>query len=171
LPGAYFVTVCARARECAFEEPDVRDALEEVWRQIPRHFSNARLDEFVVMPNHVHGIVWIVGAATAVGAQHAAPLPDEAARIVGVKPRSLGAIVRSFKSAATRRVNEVREMPSAALWQRNYYERVTRNEDELHRAREYILLNPLRWEHDHDNPHRTVSPEHEKEWGWLEAGR
>ena len=146
----------------------MRDALEEVWRQIPRHFSNVRLDEFVVMPNHVHGILWIL-ERDVVGAQHAAPLP--ASRTPGVKRASLGAIVRSFKSAATRRVNEVREMPSAALWQRNYYERVTRNEDELHRVREYILLNPLRWEHDHDNPHRTVSPEHEKECGWLEAGR
>jgi len=115
------------------------------------------------MPNHVRGIVWIVGA------QHAAPLP--AARTVAVTPASLGAIVRSFKSAATRHVNEFRHAPGAAVWQRNYYERVIRDDDELSSIREYIHINPLRWELDRENPRRVASREHTRQWGWLEGGQ
>jgi REP element-mobilizing transposase RayT len=160
-PGAYFVTVCAHDQECIFDVPELRDAVEEAWRQIPFHFPNARLDESVVMPNHIHGIVRIVGA------QHAAPLP--AARTPTVKPGSLGAVVRSFKSAATKRVNQIRRTPGALVWQRNYYERVIRNEDELSSIREYTHLNPLKWELDHENPHRVDSREYTRQWGWLEG--
>ena len=85
-PGAYFVTICARDGRFVFGEPEVCSLVEEVWNQIPRHFPNAATDEFVVMPNHVHGIVWVLeghGVADQpsrvrpreVGAQHAAPLP------------------------------------------------------------------------------------------------
>jgi putative transposase len=160
-PGAYFVTVCAHGNGSVFDVLELRDAVEEAWRQIPLHFLNARLDEFVVMPNHVHGIVWIVGA------QHAAPLPGT--RTLAVKAGSLGAIVRSFKAAAARRVNEIRGTPGAAVWQRNYYERVIRNEDELSSIREYIHLNPLGWELDRENPHHGASADYARQWGWLEG--
>jgi len=166
--GAYFVTACAHGKECIFDLPELRDAVEEAWRQIPVHFPNARPDESVVMPNHVHGIVWIVGANTVVGAQHAAPLPEP--HTLAVKPGSLGAIVRSFKAAAAKRVNEIRGTPGAAVWQRNYYERVIRNEDELGSIREYIHVNPLKWELDRENPRRLTSREYARQWGWLEGG-
>jgi REP element-mobilizing transposase RayT len=160
--------VCAHGKECIFDVPDLLDAVEEAWHQIPFHFPNARLDESVVMPNHVHGIVWIVGANTVVGAQHAAPLP--AARTPAVKQGSLGAIVRSFKAAAAKRVNEIRGTPGASVWQRNYYERVIRNEDELGSSRDYIHVNPLKWELDRENPRRVASREYTRQWGWLEGG-
>jgi putative transposase len=165
-PGAYFVTICAHGKECIFDVPESRNAVEEAWRQIPFHSPNAGLDESVVMPNHVHGVLWILGR-NVVGAQHAAPLP--ATRTVAVKPGSLGAIVRSFKSAAAKRVNEVRHTPGARVWQRNYYERVIRNEDELSSVREYIHLNPLKWELDRENPDRVASRQYARQWGWLEG--
>lgn len=71
---------------------------------------------------------------------------------MGVEPRSLGAIVRAFKSAPTRRINEVRGTPDARFWQRNYYERVIRNERDLNAAREYIRDNPRKWAEDPNNP-------------------
>ena len=121
------------------------------------------------MPNHLHFIVWLnpVGAPLA---------GTQGARRAGASPApTLGEIVGSLKSmVATRWLKWLKENAPDGLgrvWQRNYYERVIRNEDELNRIRQYILDNPLQWEYDHDNPHRTVRSEHEKEWGWLEGGR
>ena len=157
--GAYFVTICAHNGECLFEDPMLRRVVETMWRHIPCHFPHVRLDEFVVMPNHVHGIIWIVDKP--VGAQHAAPLQ---AGHTNVAPGSLSAIVRSFKSAVTKRINEIRNTPGAPVWQRNYYEHIVRSEDELRRIREYIHLNPLKWELDRENPRRTG---HNPEEDWL----
>jgi len=166
--GAYFVTICARGKECIFDMPELRDAVEEAWHQIPFHLPNARLDESVVMPNHVHGILWIL-EGNVVGAQHAAPLHGR--RAFAVKPGSLGAIVRSFKAAAARRVNVIRRTPGAPLWQRNYYERVIRNDDELSSIRQYIHVNPLKWDLDRENPRHVASREYASQWGWLEGGQ
>jgi REP element-mobilizing transposase RayT len=167
-PGAYFVTVCSQGRRCVFDAPKTRRLLGETWRQIPDHFPNARTDEFVVMPNHVHGIISILEGdgqsarqvllrRRGVGAQHAAPLPGPGVRPF-VQPGSLGAIVRSFKAAAARRINQARGTPGARVWQRSYYEHVVRDEKELQRAREYIALNPLKWQLDSENPDRIADP-------------
>lgn len=127
------------------------------------------------MPNHVHGIIWIT-AASAVGAQrratsqlpatpfrcnrrpepaddlYAAPLRPAQPPIPRVLPGSLAAIVRSFKSITARRINRIRGTPGAAVWQRNYYERIIRDEDELSRIRLYIRDNPAKWADDPNNP-------------------
>ena len=128
--GAYFATACSHNRACLFG--DVVDEtmhlnafgriVRDVWNAIPAHFSNVRMDAFVVMPNHVHGIIVIVDD-TVVGATHASPLrvatgPDDMPRRPnGPKPGPLGAIVGSFKSAATRRINAHCETPGAKVWQ------------------------------------------------------
>jgi REP element-mobilizing transposase RayT len=67
----------------------------------------------------------------------------------------LGAIVGQYKSAVTKRINRIRKTPGTPVWQRNYYEHIIRNEDELRRIREYIRLNPMKWELDRENPNRT----------------
>jgi REP element-mobilizing transposase RayT len=177
-PGAYFVTICSSERRTVFDSREMCSMLEETWRRIADHFPNALTDEFVVMPNHVHGIVWIVegdvsderslAGPRGVGAQHAAPLPGHGVRPF-VQPGSLGAIVRSFKAAVVRRINLAMGMPGARIWQRNYYERVVRDEKELQRAREYIALNPLKWQLDRENPDRVADPHYEREWAWLEG--
>ena len=165
--GYYFVTICAAKGELLFGNiedekmilNDVGRIVGDVWNEIPKHFSGVELDVFVVMPNHVHGVIAIVdgrdgveNSRDVVGARHASPL-----RPCGVAPRSLGSIVGSFKSAVTKRVNENRGTPGVPVWQRNYYEHVIRDEGDLERIREYIANNPLRWALDEEKPENRVS--------------
>ena len=161
--AAYFVTICTQDRMLLFGDI-VTDAMRvnqyggvvlECWESIPDHFPGARLDAFVVMPNHIHGIIQLADAAREVGAQHAAPSQSNPHRPLAdrhVQPASLGATVRSFKSAVARRINSQRETPGMPVWQRNYYDHVIRDESELLRIREYILANPARWVEDEENP-------------------
>ena len=177
--GAYFVTICTHGRECVFGEVvDGRMRLNalgkiarQCWLDIPRHFPHAALDAFVVMPNHVHGIIWIVESQNddsiratdvivgarheMVGATHASPLHTQTNPPRGPKRRSIGAIVGSYKSAVTKRINERRNTPGATVWQRNYYEHVIRNDESLNRIRQYILENPIRWHLDRENSAAT----------------
>jgi putative transposase len=153
-PGAYFITIVTRGRECLFGE--IKDGemqlsgmgqiAEEAWRAIPEHFPQVELGTYVVMPNHVHGIIIIRGMATnsspSVGARHASPLPPH-----GVKPKSIGAMVGSFKSAVTKRIG--RELHT---WQRNYYERIIRDDAEYNRIHLYIETNIDNWTIDEENP-------------------
>ena len=138
------------------------------WQGIKRHFSNVNLDDFVVMPNHVHGILMIqdyprekrkslcsddVRRGEAFGckasdisvnfAPNASPLPSN-----GTQPGSLGAIIQNFKSTTTRRINTIQRTPANKVWQRNYYDRIIRNEASLQRIRQYIQNNPKSWELD-----------------------
>lgn len=169
--GAYFVTVCTDKRALLLASAEFQAAVEDAWNAIPEHFHDVGIDAFVVMPNHIHGIVWILPTEEGppgVVAQHAAP-PQPAGWRSTVKPGSIGAIVRSFKSASTKRLNELRSTPGAAVWQPNYYERVIRNDDELNRIREYIQLNPLKWNLDRDNPMRTPNTDWDRQWEWLEG--
>jgi REP element-mobilizing transposase RayT len=151
------------------------------WRKIPSHFPHVALDAFVVMPNHMHGILWIVGD---VGARHAVPLqmpnphsvplqntgtlPNRRAAPVQNEqtmpnqerfgkpvPGSIPTIIRSFKSAVTSRINALRAVPGAAVWQRNYGEHIIRSERALMAIRQYIAENPLRWHLDRYNPEAT----------------
>ena len=162
--GAYFVTIATQGRECLFGEvvdgemvlSDFGNVVVEEWERTAQLRPYVRLDAFVVMPNHVHGIIWIVDDDTAmvVGAQRrCAPTTPP-----NVLPRSLGAIVRAFKSAVTKRINLMRETPGAPVWQRNYYERIVRNEQELNATRQYILDNPINWQGDTENPNGVNQP-------------
>lgn len=159
--GAYFVTVCAHDRMCLFGEiadgkmrlNEAGRIVQQCWDQIPEHFHHVELGEFIVMPNHVHGII-VIAETPNVGARHAVPLhavplPEKFCKPV---PGSIPTIVRSFKSAVTKRINELRDTPGASVWQRNYYEHVIREGESLHRIREYIANNPTQWELDRENP-------------------
>src|SRR5690606_35624561 len=115
--GAYFVTICAFRREILFDDPEVAEVVSHAWRDLPLHFQNVVADAFVVMPNHVHGIIRIVQAPSSVGARHASPLRP---RTSGLAPSSLGAIVGSFKAAVSRRLREVGLHDASPIWQRNY---------------------------------------------------
>jgi len=116
------------------------------WDEIPNHFDYVVLDAFVVMPNHVHGILMITDQN--VGAMHASPLLR--GRTCGPNPGSLGAIVGSFKSTVTRWFHQ-NGYPHFR-WQRNYYDHIVRDENELGRIREYVVNNPLEWDLDDENP-------------------
>ena len=175
---AYYVTICTYQRRCTLVDDDLTTIVESVWRTIAA--ASGPIDEFVVMPNHLHGILWITEKRDAnhrqpVGAQQprdvrpsqkglpevAAPLRRYAYEQRPVESGSLGALVRSFKSATAKRINRLRGTPGAPLWQRNYWEHVVRDEEDLnHRIRQYIRENPAKWTEDPLNPRARPRASH-----------
>ena len=163
-PGMYFVTICVEEKKCLLGEVikgemvvnEYGRIVQEEWYRSVEIRHEVQLDEFVVMPNHLHGIVVLVGATGR------SPLRLKP----GPSPRSLGSFVGGFKSATTTRINDLRGTHGIPLWQRNYYEHVIRNEDDLHRIREYIQTNPLRWELDRENPAQQGEDEFDR---WLDS--
>ncbi|HEX4953852.1 MAG TPA: transposase [Thermoanaerobaculia bacterium] len=162
--GAYFLTLCTAGRECLLGDvvesgvrlTEIGTLVEEEWRRSGALRSELELDAFVIMPNHLHGIVWLTEI---VGAHGRAPsgvsaTPDARSVPFQRPPRSLGSFVAGFKSATTLRVNVLRDSRGVPFWQRNYFERVIRHDEELHRVREYIAENPLKWHLDPERPGR-----------------
>ncbi len=157
--GAYFVTLCAQRRECLFGTitagemvlNELGQIVHEEWKRSSEIRREIELDEFVVMPNHMHGIVWIV-EMNDVRADGRPPQPGRAPQPTQRAPKSLGSFVAGFKSAVTKRINEQRGMPRVPVWQRNYYEHIIRNDADLQRIRQYIVNNPLKWELDQLHP-------------------
>jgi len=151
--GGYFVTICTQNRECLFghinNEIMILNEYGRIvlscWNDLPNHYSHVRLDAFQIMPNHVHGIIFIEKSAEPVGAGFK-PAPTS------TKRHGLPEIVRAFKTFSARRINESRRTPGEPIWQRNYFDRIIRDENELNRILEYIIYNPLKWEEDKDNP-------------------
>ena len=119
---------------------------DECWRAIPEHFPHVCLGAYVIISNHVHGII-IIHAPPAVnaGAEHTAPLPG----LVNVKSGSLGANIGSFKSAVTRRIG--REYNVSGIWQRNYHDRIIRDDREFENTWRYIEANSANWDEDTEN--------------------
>jgi len=169
--GAYFITIVTQDRACLFGEimdgkihlNDAGRMVEKGWLELNRKFPTIETDEYIVMPNHFHGIVVIVGAdlcvcpdvmetttklgahATKSGAHIGAPLPS---------------IIQWFKTMTTneyiRGVKTSGWLPfRGRLWQRNYYEHIIRDDESLNSIREYIANNPLQWELDRENPVRA----------------
>jgi putative transposase len=151
--GAYFVTICAQDKACLFGSVvggcmclnDAGHMLILLWNDIPARFAEVELDAFVVMPNHLHGII---------------VLPDAANRAATRAAPTLSDVVAAFKSVTT--VHYIRGVKTRAwpafrrrLWQRNYYEHVVRDDKELDRIRRYIDENPARWALDDENPEKV----------------
>ncbi len=164
--GAYFVTICTEDQEYLFGDilkekmvlNEAGEMIKKWWVETRNKFKNIELDEFVIMPNHFQGIVNIVGADLRV-------CPENLGEHVG---SPLHRIVQWFKTMTTneyiRNVHNNMWKPFLKrLWQRNYYEHVIRNEDELNKIRYYIQTNPLKWHLDRENPERTGTDELEDE--------
>jgi REP element-mobilizing transposase RayT len=150
--GAYFVTIVTHDRRELFGRivggamhlngPGRVVAYE--WQRPSELRSNVEIDDFVVMPNHFHGIVFLTQNDE--GTLRSAPTPAFGASVAG----SLPVIVRNFKGAATRKLRHLGFADT--VWQRNYHERVIRNERELHAIRQYIIDNPRQWALDKEHP-------------------
>ncbi len=165
--GAYFVTICTRNRECQFGEVvdgrmrlgEAGQVIQAVWDRLSERFPTIESDAFIVIPNHVHGILVLVGEGLALpmrGAASSAP--------TGSASSTLGNVVRVFKSLSAIGVNRLLSRSGLPLWQRNYFEHVIRSEESLNRIREYIETNPLSWEMDRENPERKGEDEFDR---WL----
>jgi REP element-mobilizing transposase RayT len=170
--GLYFVTICVKNRECLFGEinngkmilNDGGKMIETQWLELSNRFKNIELHEYVVMPNHFHGILQIVGATLVVAqndnktiAQTIAQNDDKTKKgqPQGIAPtgKTVGDMVGAFQSIATveyiRGVKNNNWQPfDGKLWQRNYWEHIIRNEKSYQRISEYIINNPLNWKED-----------------------
>ena len=136
-PGAYLVTICTHARQNMFgairdnqvEQSQFGHVIEISWQNMPTFFD-ITLDEYVVMPNHFHAIVWIND------------------RSIKSKESQLIAIIQTFKSLATKRIHKLQKSTKSVIWQRSFYESVIRDEVHLNTVREYIIANPINWQSD-----------------------
>jgi DNA-binding Lrp family transcriptional regulator/REP element-mobilizing transposase RayT len=150
--GAYFITLCTHRRECLFGEiqdgvmvpNDYGRIVIEEWYKSEAIRNEIELDEFVLMPNHIHGILLIDRRGDRLVAQ---------GRTTGPIQKSLSSFIAGFKSSVTKEINALRDSPGTPVWQRNYYEHIIRNEDDLSQTREYIVNNPMQWALDKENPH------------------
>ena len=153
-PGAYFVTVCTQNGRLFFDESVMKAAAEDCWQRIPQHHPEISLDTWVVMPNHVHGLV-VIGQGR--GVQLNAPTKRGTSNrhsVISPRAGTLAVIVRTYKAAVTTRCRRS-GYPDFA-WQRNCYEHIVRNEDDLLRIRQYIQDNPLKWDSDEYHPSRLL---------------
>ena len=184
--GRYFITICCQNRKCRFGKiennkmilNDAGKIADECWLDIPKHFPNAILHEYVIMPNHVHGIIELsptvgvenfqpgvenVGVEN-VGVENFQPLPPPPSRneFQKIIPRSIGSIVRGFKIGVTKwfrnvgvenfqcpyRVTGRKFSAPTTIWQRNFHEHIIRDEQSYQRIAQYIINNPAKWKED-----------------------
>ena len=151
--GAYFVTVVVYQRECLFGDVvdgtivlnDLGRIVQSEWERSAEIRHEIELGTYVIMPNHFHGIVFFQNGN--VGATGRSPLPPR-----GPMPKSLGALMAGFKSSVAKQINILRDTPGIPVWQRNYYEHIIRNDDDLNRIHRYIESNPSQWADDDENP-------------------
>lgn len=149
-PGTYYVTICIQDRLCLLgnvvdEKVELNEAgkmVERIWYELPQFYSGVDIDSVIIMPNHLHGNIVLTGH-----------------NVIGTLRLSLPDVVHRFKSLTTS--NYIKGVDSAGwkpfrirLWQRNYYEHVVRNDEELNRIRQYMEENPMKWDEDEYNPNR-----------------
>jgi putative transposase len=147
-PGAYLITLCAFQKRCLFGTVEsgcvhlnrIGEIARSCWIEIPDHFPNLTSDTFVVMPNHIHGILAIKERA-----RHAVPLRPPAESFGKPVHGSVPTIVRSYKSAVTRLVRKALGNQNLEVWQSNYFDLILRDGDEFSKATRYILENPMMW--------------------------
>ncbi|CAN5123371.1 transposase [soil metagenome] len=150
--GYYFITICVKDRKCVLGEikdkkmflSDIGNIIKEEWFQTSKIRSNVSLDEFVIMPNHIHGIL-IINSNVETSRRDVSTNKK-------LQPNSLGSIVGQFKSIATKRIRNI--YPEFS-WQPRYYDHIIRNEISLQSIREYIRWNPFKWEIDEENPSKS----------------
>jgi REP element-mobilizing transposase RayT len=158
--GLYFITICTQNREHYFGEiqngkmilSEIGILANKYWNEIPEHFPFVILDAFVVMPNHVHGIIIIDkpdNDGPNVETQNFASLPSQPSKIstnkFGPQSKNLASIIRGFKIGVTK---NARLIHADFAWQSRFYDHIIRNNESYDKIRNYIANNPLKWEED-----------------------
>jgi putative transposase len=167
--GPYYVTICTQDRLCLFGrvangEMALNERgrfVQQCWDELTGHYAGIELDAFVIMPNHVHGIVVITGGAYRRGGVTPPLLQrvgDErgvgTTPLQGTRKHTLGQIMAYYKYQTTKIINQINNSPGRRIWQRNYWEHVIRNDNSYDTIRQYILENPLYCSQDEENPDR-----------------
>ena len=156
-PGAYFVTICTLNHECLLGQivngiinlNSIGRIVSEEWVKTANFRPYVEIDSYIVMPNHLHGIIILRENHHRRDTARRVPTTEQFSKPIA---GSLPTVIRSFKSAVTKRVNILQGTPGKRLWQGRYYEHVIRNSEDLNRLREYIITNPSRWSFDRENP-------------------
>ena len=152
--GVYFVTIVAWRREMLFGDivdgemklSEWGDIVRNEWERTAIVRPNVELGEYVVMPNHIHGIL--------IFHEHVGATGPVAPTKTTLKSGSLGAVIGQFKSIVTKRINRLQNVSGRPIWQRNYFERIIRNDREWENIHRYIESNPSMWDEDEENPNR-----------------
>jgi putative transposase len=151
-PGSYYITICTQAKEHLFgrvvegqmHRNEMGNYVAFCWEWLAWRYAYVDLDEWIVMPNHLHGIIVITD-------RDASGKTGGGSRTAPTRRKPLGRLVGAFKTVSTDRINERRGTPARFLWQRDFYDHIIRDDDELNKIREYIRTNPLRWNTDPEN--------------------
>jgi len=158
--GHYFVTICVKNRESLFGEIRKRklylsnygEIIKRCLIDLPNHFNNIRIDEFIVMPNHVHGIIIIkLNPNRRDVINHVSTMQN----ISPMNKITLGKIIRYFKGKSSFLIHQLEN--NAFQWQPRYYDHIIRTENDLLKAQQYIRWNPLKWDDDEENPVNVTS--------------
>ena len=156
--GYYSITICTKNRECVLGDiingrtklSIIGEIIFNNWHEIPNHFEDVILDEFVIMPNHLHGIIIVENnnnfVKIPVETIHELSLPKHRRKML------IPTIIGKFKMQTAKSINTIRKTAGNPFWQRGYYEHIIRNERKLHIHRNYIINNPKNWESDKNNP-------------------
>jgi len=162
-PGAYFITICTEDNKCIFGEVikgvmllnELGEIVREEWLKSAVIRKEIEFDEWIIMPNHVHGIVFIndhyFWEKQLKGEDNSIQIGKS---LLIRLPKSLSTLVSGFKAAVSRRINEIRKTPGESVWQSNYNDHIIRDDRDLEIKRNYIIENPIRWEEDRLNPDR-----------------
>ncbi|MEW5844301.1 MAG: transposase [Bacteroidota bacterium] len=148
IPAYYFVTICTQHKNQLFGNiiggyvklNHFGKVVQQCWNDLPNHYSNCEPDYFIIMPDHVHGILIIDNRR-----EVSVTLPN-------ARHHGLSEIIRGFRSFSSKRINTLLNNESKFHWQRSFYDRIIRNEKELFQIRRYIQQNPLRWEIEKELP-------------------
>ena len=149
-PGAYFITIVSAARQHLFG--NIQNGVVSLnrfgefvqwhWQQIPAFHPHIQLDAFVVMPDHIHGIIILNDTVSGVVEKK---LIHRSLKPNGTLPGSISQVIQNFKSVTTRKIRQLSEQRDMEVWQRNYYDHIIRNQDEWKKIHLYILANPEKW--------------------------
>ena len=173
--GFYFVTICCYQKQCLFGNivdgvmrlNQYGEIVEETYQWLSQRYPYLILDEWIIMPNHFHGIM-VITETPRRGRSRTTPTTNNAPTLTRkdvilteqnlpinpeLKQKSLGRLIGVFKTVSTKKINLLRNAPGTTVWQRNYYEHIIRNEEALNKIREYIMNNPLSWQNDQLHPH------------------
>jgi putative transposase len=155
--GAYFVTICVNKRQGLFgtivnnqmQLNRYGKIADTSWQWLSQAYDYVESDEWIMMPNHLHGIIFIspdnIISTDCRGCSRTAPTGES-------KIKPLGRLIGVFKTISTKQINFILKTRGVPFWQRNFYEHVIRDDHALNRIREYINTNPLRWDLDRENP-------------------
>ncbi len=157
--GIYFVTICVQNRHCVMGEvingemilSPIGRIVADAWCWLAEQYDYVMLGAWTVMPNHLHGLLMLVDMPTLGSGRGTSRRGGSRAAPTG-KVKPLGQLIGAFKTVSTKAINELQETPGTRFWQRNYYERIVRNEREQRAIEQYIYNNPATWPEDKLHP-------------------